>query len=178
MSQFPDPKDAITLDQVFIQRREISKHGIAITHQLHRRLSGETDGSVQASLGQWQAPPLAPVPDFDAVLLLQALPQHLHITDEAVKDGFTLPILGGVVFLGSLDRWSGPWVSPRRNIARWNGSEFYQQSRGTGGKPHGRSGNSRGGARPRLLQVPGEKIIQQPVRPHAATGIVNQGTFP
>jgi anaerobic magnesium-protoporphyrin IX monomethyl ester cyclase len=118
-------KKDIKLEQVFVSAEKCLRHGIAVYFPFIVGFPGESEESVQASLDVAKRL-RALSPDFTTPFFYFKPYPGTSITDQAVKDGFTLPC--------SLDDWAdfdfvgsvGPWVSPEkfRRIERF---KFYQQ---------------------------------------------------
>ena len=118
-------KKDIKLEQVFISAEKCQRHKIAVNFPFIVGFPGETDESVQASLDVAKRL-RAMSPDFVTPFFYFKPYPGTSLTEDAVKNGFSLPC--------SLDEWSnfdfvgsiGPWVSPEkyRRIERF---KFYQQ---------------------------------------------------
>ena len=118
-------KKDIKLEQVFISAEKCLKHGVAVNFPFIVGFPNETEASVQASLDVAKRL-RAMSPNFATPFFYFKPYPGTSITEDAVKEGFSLPC--------SLDEWSdfdfigsvGPWVSPEkyRLIERF---KFYQQ---------------------------------------------------
>lgn len=118
-------KKDIKLEQVFLSAEKCRKHKVAVNFPFIVGFPGETEESVQASLDVAKRL-RAMSPDFVTPFFYFKPYPGTSLTEDAVKNGFTLPC--------SLDEWSdfdfvgsiGPWVSPEkyRRIERF---KFYQQ---------------------------------------------------
>ncbi|HEX5692512.1 MAG TPA: radical SAM protein [Roseiflexaceae bacterium] len=118
-------KKDIRLEQVFISAEKCRRHGVAVVFPFIVGFPNETDASVHASL-QVAKRLRALSPDFQTPIFYFKPYPGSSITEDAVREGYTLPC--------SLDEWAdfdfigsaGPWVSPEKYelVERF---KFYQQ---------------------------------------------------
>lgn len=118
-------KKDIKLEQVFLSAEKCRKHGVAVNFPFIVGFPNETEESVRASLAVAKRL-RAMSPNFTTPFFYFKPYPGTSITEEAVKEGFSLPC--------SLDEWSefdfigsvGPWVTPEkyRLIERF---KYYQQ---------------------------------------------------
>lgn len=115
----------IQLEQVFISAEKCLRHGIRVIFPFIVGFPNETDESVQASLDVIKRLRRLS-PDFETPIFFFKPYPGSPITDEAVRQGYQLPV--------TLDEWAdfdfigsaGPWVSPQRyrQVERF---KFYAQ---------------------------------------------------
>jgi radical SAM superfamily enzyme YgiQ (UPF0313 family) len=118
-------KKDIRLEQVFISAEKCRRHGVAVIFPFIVGFPNESDASVRASLDVAKRL-RALSPDFQTPIFYFKPYPGSSITEEAVREGYTLPC--------SLDEWAdfdfigsaGPWVSPEKYelVERF---KFYQQ---------------------------------------------------
>lgn len=118
-------KKDIKLEQVFASAEKCLRHGVNVIFPFIVGFPGESVESVQASLDVAKRL-RAMSPGFETPVFYFKPYPGSPLTDEAVRDGYSLP--------GSLDEWSrfdfigssGPWVSPEihRKVERF---KFYQR---------------------------------------------------
>jgi anaerobic magnesium-protoporphyrin IX monomethyl ester cyclase len=152
-------KKDIKLEQVFLSAEKCRRHGVKVIFPFIIGFPGETGASVRASLDMAKRL-RAMSPEFETPIFYFKPYPGSSLTDDAVRDGYTLPC--------SLDEWSrfdiygsaGPWVSPEvyRKVERF---KFYQRIAWTPGSPWSRP--VRRLARWRLRQdayaLPVEKLV-------------------
>ena len=126
-------KKDIKLEQVFRTAEKCRRHGVNVIFPFIVGFPDETAANVQASLDV--AKRLRSLsPGFETPIFYFKPYPGTSITDDAVRDGFTLPC--------SLDEWSrfdfigsaGPWVTPEthRKVERF---KFYQRLAWAGSRP-------------------------------------------
>jgi anaerobic magnesium-protoporphyrin IX monomethyl ester cyclase len=152
-------KKDIKLEQVFLSAEKCRRHGVKVIFPFIIGFPGETAASVRASLDVAKRL-RAMSPEFETPIFYFKPYPGSSLTDDAVRDGYTLPC--------SLDEWSrfdiygsaGPWVSPEvyRKVERF---KFYQRIAWSPGSPWSQPVRSL--ARWRLRQdayaLPVEKLV-------------------
>ncbi len=129
-------KKDIKLEQVFISAEKCRRHGVKVIFPFIVGFPNETEESIQASLDV--AKRLRSMsPDFATPIFYFKPYPGSPLTDDAVRDGYTLPC--------DLDEWArfdfigsaGPWVTPEvhRRIERF---KFYQRIAWVPGSPWSR----------------------------------------
>lgn len=126
-------KKDIKLEQVFASAEKCLRHGVNVIFPFIVGFPGESAESVQASLDMAKRL-RAMSPGFETPIFYFKPYPGSPLTDEAVRDGYSLPC--------SLDDWSrfdfigsaGPWVTPEvhRKVERF---KFYQRIAWTPGTP-------------------------------------------
>jgi radical SAM superfamily enzyme YgiQ (UPF0313 family) len=129
-------KKDIKLEQVFLSAEKCRRHGVNVIFPFIIGFPGETDASVQASLDVAKRL-RAMSPEFETPMFYFKPYPGSSLTDDAVRDGYTLPC--------TLDEWSrfdmyssaGPWVTPEKHrlVERF---KFYQRIAWTPGSPWSR----------------------------------------
>lgn len=126
----------IKLEQVFVSAEKCRRHGVKVIFPFIVGFPDETEESIRASLDVAKRL-RALSPDFETPIFYFKPYPGSPLTDEAVRDGYTLPC--------TLDEWArfdfigsaGPWVSPEvhRQIERF---KFYQRIAWAPGSPWSR----------------------------------------
>jgi len=126
-------KKDIKLEQVFLSAEKCRRHGVNVIFPFIIGFPGETDASVQASLDVAKRLRAMDSGFETPIFYFKPYPGS-SLTDDAVRDGYTLPC--------TLDDWSrfdmyssaGPWVTPEKHrlVERF---KFYQRIAWTQGSP-------------------------------------------
>jgi len=129
-------KKDIKVEQVFLSAEKCRRHGVKVIFPFIVGFPNETAESVQASLDLAKRL-RALSPDFETPIFYFKPYPGSPLTEEAVRDGYTLPC--------TLDEWArfdfigsaGPWVSPEahRRVERF---KFYQRIAWAPGSPWSR----------------------------------------
>ena len=129
-------KKDIKLEQVFLSAEKCRRHGVNVIFPFIIGFPGETDASVQASLDVAKRLRAMDSGFETPIFYFKPYPGS-SLTDDAVRDGYTLPC--------TLDDWSrfdmyssaGPWVSAEKHrlVERF---KFYQRIAWTQGSPWSR----------------------------------------
>lgn len=126
----------IELEQVFVSAEKCRRHGVKVIFPFIVGFPNETEESIRASLDVAKRL-RALSPEFETPIFYFKPYPGSPLTDEAVRDGYTLPC--------TLDEWArfdfigsaGPWVTPavHRRVERF---KFYQRIAWTPGSPWSR----------------------------------------
>jgi radical SAM superfamily enzyme YgiQ (UPF0313 family) len=126
----------IKLEQVFVSAEKCRRHGVKVIFPFIVGFPDETEESIRASLDVAKRL-RALSPDFETPIFYFKPYPGSPLTDEAVRDGYTLPC--------TLDEWArfdfigcaGPWVSAEvhRQVERF---KFYQRIAWAPGSPWSR----------------------------------------
>jgi len=156
----------IKLEQVFFAAERCRRHGVAVNFPFIVGFPEETDASVAATLDV--AKRLRSMsPDFQTPFFYFKPYPGTSITEEAVKNGFSLPCdleeWSAFDFVGSV---GGPWVSPQKFRLIEN-FKFYQQVAWDRVSPWTRpvQGLARWRCRKDFYALPVEKVLSHWLRP-------------
>jgi anaerobic magnesium-protoporphyrin IX monomethyl ester cyclase len=129
-------KKDIKLEQVFISAEKCRRHGVKVIFPFIVGFPNETEESIRVSLDVAKRL-RAMSPEFETPIFYFKPYPGSPLTDEAVRDGYTLPC--------SLDDWArfdfigsaGPWVTPEthRKVERF---KYYQRIAWSPGSPWSR----------------------------------------
>ncbi len=126
----------IKLEQVFVSAEKCRRHGVKVIFPFIVGFPDETEESIRASLDVAKRL-RAMSPDFETPIFYFKPYPGSPLTDDAVRDGYSLPC--------TLDEWArfdfigsaGPWVTPEvhRRVERF---KFYQRIAWVPGSPWSR----------------------------------------
>lgn len=129
-------KKDIKLEQVFVSAEKCRRHGVKVIFPFIVGFPDETEESIRASLDVAKRL-RAMSPDFETPIFYFKPYPGSPLTDDAVRDGYSLPC--------TLDEWArfdfigsaGPWVTPEvhRRVERF---KFYQRIAWAPGSPWSR----------------------------------------